>query len=168
MRLTRLILPTFAAAGLLTGATALAAGNFGLDAAAGNAIPHTTDIAALIGKFLQTALGFVGAIFLLITIYAGFLWMTAQGDEKKVGTAKTMITQAVAGMVVIAGAYAITSFVLGAVTGGTSTAPPTAQTSGTGSGTGSIGTKQKGEACTSGSDCAAPNICDIGNTNTCI
>jgi len=94
-----------------------AAGNFGLDTAAGSTIPKTTDLAQLIGKILQAALGFVGTLFLLLMVYAGFVYMTARGDEKKVSEAKKMIVGAVVGVVIIASAYAITSFVLSAATG---------------------------------------------------
>lgn len=167
MRLKRYLLPTAILAVLalaLVVAPDVLAQNYGLDAAAGKSIPKTTDIAAIVGRILKTLLGFVGTLFLLLMVYAGFLYMTARGDAKKVDTAKQLIISAIIGVVIIAGAYAITSFVLTAATGAGST-------SGSGSGAetpSTVGTKQKGEACTSGSDCAAPNICDIGGTNTCI
>jgi hypothetical protein len=44
------------------------------------------------------------AIFI---IYAGFLFVTSQGDPKKLETAKTTLTYAVIGGIVIIGAYAI-------------------------------------------------------------
>jgi len=53
----------------------------------------------------------VGAIFLLVMIYGGFTWMTAQGDEKKTTKAKEMIVAAIIGLVFILSAYLITAFI---------------------------------------------------------
>jgi len=120
MRLKRYLLPTallaVAVVALVVVPDALAQ-NFGLDTAAGSSIPKTKDIAKIIASILRAALGFVGTLFLLLMVYAGFLWMTARGDAKKVDQAKQLITGAIIGVVVIASAYAITSFVIGAATG---------------------------------------------------
>jgi len=51
-------------------------------------------------------------LFLTYLLYAGYHWMTAQGDEKKVDKAKDTITRAVIGLIVTVGAYAITYFVI--------------------------------------------------------
>lgn len=70
-----------------------------------NALPQI--IQAVISAFL----GLLGIIFLVLIIYAGFNWMTAQGDEEKVTVAKNTLTRAVIGLVIIVAAYAITYFV---------------------------------------------------------
>lgn len=67
---------------------------------------------------LQGALSLVGTIFLLLTVYAGFLWMTAQGNEEKVTKAKDIVTQTVIGLAITLGAYAITAFVTGKLASG--------------------------------------------------
>ena len=66
-----------------------------------------------IGFLIQAALSLLGIILVIIIIYAGFQWMTAQGDTDKVKTAKRMIYQAVIGMAVIMAASTITWFVIG-------------------------------------------------------
>ncbi len=66
----------------------------------------------MIGQIINVALGFLGIIFLVLMLYAGFLWMTAQGDEGKVKKAREMITQAIIGIVIITAAFAISNFVL--------------------------------------------------------
>ncbi len=71
------------------------------------------------GEFLQTKVGniigivlsFVGVIFLILTIYAGVLWMTAQGNDTQVAKAKDMLTNGIIGLVIVLAAYAITSFI---------------------------------------------------------
>lgn len=69
-------------------------------------------VLSLIGNLISTALGFVGIILLGILLYAGFLWMTAGGDTKKVDSARTMIKNGVIGIVIVGSAYAISSFVI--------------------------------------------------------
>ena len=68
-----------------------------------------TSIAAII----QGALSLVGTIFLILAVYAGILWMTASGNEEKVTKAKEIVTQAIIGLAITLGAYAITVFVTG-------------------------------------------------------
>ncbi|MDO8499845.1 MAG: hypothetical protein Q7S66_04260 [bacterium] len=60
---------------------------------------------------VRLAMGFLGLGFLVLTLYAGYLWMTAGGEEEKVATAKKLLTQAVIGLAIILSAYAITSYV---------------------------------------------------------
>lgn len=66
----------------------------------------------IVGSIINIVLGFLGIVFLVLMLYAGFQWMTAGGDEKKVDKARTMITQAIIGLVVIVAAFSISSFVL--------------------------------------------------------
>jgi uncharacterized membrane protein len=66
----------------------------------------------IVGSIINIVLGFLGIVFLVILLYAGFTWMTAQGDEGKVKNARSMISQAVVGLIVIVAAFAISNFVL--------------------------------------------------------
>ena len=50
-----------------------------------------------IGTLINIALSLLGVIFLLLTLYAGFLWMTAQGEEKQTTKARNIIVTAVVG-----------------------------------------------------------------------
>lgn len=52
-------------------------------------------------------LGLLGVIFLILIIYAGFQYMMAQGDDKKISAAKDMIWSAIIGIIIVIGAYAI-------------------------------------------------------------
>jgi hypothetical protein len=56
-------------------------------------------------------LGFVGVIFLVLTIFAGFTWMTAAGNTEDIEKAKKMLEAAIIGLVIVFSAYAITYFV---------------------------------------------------------
>lgn len=73
------------------------------------------DLSGLIGKIIGSLLGFLGVVFVVLMIYAGFLYMTAQGNEDQVTKAKDLIKNAVIGMVIISLAYAITTFVIGSI-----------------------------------------------------
>ncbi len=64
---------------------------------------------------INAILGLLGVIFLVLTLYAGFLWMTAAGNDEQVGKAKNILTTAIIGLIIIVAAYAITNFVLTAV-----------------------------------------------------
>jgi uncharacterized membrane protein YwzB len=85
--------------------------------AAGSAagIQTTKTLPAIIGAFIQQAMALLGVILVVLVIYAGFLWMTAQGNEEKIKKAKGIITSCVIGMIIIFAAYAITGFVVDAL-----------------------------------------------------
>jgi len=70
-------------------------------------------------KLINTALSFLGVIFLVLMIYGGFTWMTARGNDQAVDKAKDIITAAVIGIVIVVSAYAITYFVVSQLGAGT-------------------------------------------------
>lgn len=67
------------------------------------------------GSIINVVLGFLGILLLFYMLYAGFLWMTAGGDTKKVEKAQSIITQAIIGLLIIVAAFAISNFVLGSL-----------------------------------------------------
>lgn len=77
------------------------------------------NIAVFIGSYIiQPVLGVVGLIFLVLTIYAGVLWMTSSGNADMVKKAKEILTNSIIGLVIIAAAYAITAAVFSALSTG--------------------------------------------------
>jgi hypothetical protein len=70
----------------------------------------------------------VGILLLLLFLYAGFLWMTAQGDTDRVKKAKETIMNAAFGLIIIVAAYSASVFVLdqlsSALSGKNSTSVP--------------------------------------------
>jgi len=84
-------------------------------------ISSATDLPTIIGNIINVVLGFMGIVLLFYLLYGGFKWMTAGGDSKGVDEAKTMIRNAIIGLVIIVSSYAISNFVLSqllVVTGG--------------------------------------------------
>lgn len=65
-----------------------------------------------VAEVIKVVLGFLGVIFIILMLYAGFMWMTAAGNEEKIETAKKTMVAAIIGTAIILGAYAITFFVI--------------------------------------------------------
>ncbi|KKS12582.1 MAG: hypothetical protein UU69_C0030G0004 [Candidatus Magasanikbacteria bacterium GW2011_GWA2_41_55] len=60
-----------------------------------------------VARFINVFLGILGTIFIAYIVYAGYLWMTAGGEEEKTTQAKTHIRNAVIGLVIILLAFSI-------------------------------------------------------------
>ena len=72
----------------------------------------TTDIFQIIGNILNITFGFLGILLLVYFIYAGYLWMTAGGSPEQVEKARTIMKNAVIGLIIIVSAFAISNFIL--------------------------------------------------------
>lgn len=91
-----------------------------LQAAAGDegaGLGNPRDPRLMVADVIRVVLEFLGIIFLALTIYAGFLWMTAGGNEERVTKSKSLLFQAVIGLVIILAAYSITLFAIKIATG---------------------------------------------------
>lgn len=66
----------------------------------------------IITRIINAALGLLGIIATVLILYAGFLWMTAGGNEDKITKARGILFAAVIGLIIILSAYAIASYVL--------------------------------------------------------
>ncbi|OGL88884.1 hypothetical protein A3H75_01975 [Candidatus Uhrbacteria bacterium RIFCSPLOWO2_02_FULL_51_9] len=97
--------------------TTHAAGDYGLRATAEVAgLDTNSNLPQVVGKMVGAGLSLLGLVFLGLMLFGGFRWMTARGEEKPVTQAKDTITNAIIGIAIVVGAYAITDFVLKAVT----------------------------------------------------
>ncbi len=63
------------------------------------------------GQIIGLVLSFVGVLFLILMIYAGLTWMTAGGNQEQVKKARSLMINAILGLIVVMGAYAITAFI---------------------------------------------------------
>lgn len=72
-----------------------------------------TAILDRVGGVVGLILSFVGIIFLILTVYAGLMWMTAQGNAGQVDKAKDLLINAIIGLVIVTAAYSITIFIGG-------------------------------------------------------
>jgi hypothetical protein len=63
------------------------------------------------GRLIRYALSSLGAITLLMAIYAGFTWLTSAGNEEKITTAKKTLSYAGIGLIIILTSYTFVSFI---------------------------------------------------------
>jgi uncharacterized iron-regulated membrane protein len=75
------------------------------------------NLTTLIGSLVKSAIGLLGIVFLILIVYAGYLWMTARGDEKVVTKAKDTLQRAIIGLIIVVAAYAITTFLFTRISG---------------------------------------------------
>lgn len=73
------------------------------------------NVQSLAGKLIQNVLGLIGIVALILILYAGFLWMTSQGQSEKIKKAKDIMIYAVIGIFVVFAAYSILKFVFGII-----------------------------------------------------
>ena len=69
------------------------------------------DIRETAARIINIGLGLLGIIMVGLILYAGFLYMTAVGNDEQITTAKKYITNAIIGLVIILSAFAIVQFV---------------------------------------------------------
>jgi hypothetical protein len=98
-----------------------ASGGYGLDQVPSE-LPRD-DIAVIIVRVISYITGAVGIILLVMLIYGGVLYMTSAGSEDQAKKAKSVLTYAIIGIVIVALSFAITQFIVGALTGGSGTNP---------------------------------------------
>ena len=68
--------------------------------------------AVVISWIIKVILGLLGVIFIVLIIYAGFMWMTSAGNEDAISKAKKTIIAAIVGLAIVLFAYMITIFVI--------------------------------------------------------
>ena len=66
----------------------------------------------LVGQIISQILALLGVLFLALTVYAGYRWMMARGNEQEVEKAKETLKTGVIGMGIMLGAYAISNLVV--------------------------------------------------------
>lgn len=71
----------------------------------------TQPVQNTVGNIIQVALTMVGTIFFILMVYAGYIWMTARGEEEKITKAREIIIAAIIGLALIVAAYAVTNFI---------------------------------------------------------
>lgn len=83
----------------------------GPNSAGYSASTDANTIAELIGKVTFVVLSLLGIIFVSLTVYAGYLWLTSAGNSEQVKKAQDILKSSVLGIFVILGAFLITTLV---------------------------------------------------------
>jgi|APSaa5957512622_1039677.scaffolds.fasta_scaffold129382_1 hypothetical protein len=94
-------------------AAGLGSANSVAGSVAGKAGVTEKNIEDVVGTGINAALSLVGLIFLILMVYAGYLWMTARGEEETIKKAQKIIISTIIGLIITLSAYAITKFVTG-------------------------------------------------------
>jgi len=68
------------------------------------------DIRILVLKIIRIALSFIGLIFFGLTIFAGFQYMTAAGNQDQTKKALALLKNAIIGLIIILMSWAITQY----------------------------------------------------------
>ena len=71
----------------------------------------TTDPSVVIGRIINFVMLLIGTLALIMIIYGGFLWMTSQGNDAKVKTARAILLWTSAGILIIYMAYVLVHFI---------------------------------------------------------
>lgn len=66
----------------------------------------------IIAEVIKDILSVLALIFVVLSVYAGYLWMTAGGNDEQVGKAKTIIRDVIIGLIITLSAYAAAYYAL--------------------------------------------------------
>lgn len=69
------------------------------------------DPRAIAAVIIRIFMSLLGILFICYIVYAGFIWMTAAGNDERIEKAKSTLRAGVIGIGIIIGAFAIASFV---------------------------------------------------------
>lgn len=73
---------------------------------------NTPDLKQTAVNIVNLVLGFLGLIAVVIILIGGFKWMTAGGNDEKVGEAKKLLIAGLIGLVIILLAWGIATWVI--------------------------------------------------------
>ena len=105
-KITKIVTTILVSLVVLTATTpALAAVDWGLSYAT-NVGLGTHELRSVAVNVIQTLLGMLGVLALVIVLIGGFKWMTSAGNEEGVSSAKKTIAAGIVGLVIIFFAYA--------------------------------------------------------------
>lgn len=86
--------------------------SIGEDAYGEGGLRPERDIREILAYYLKIFLGFLGLIFVIIILSAGFKWMTAAGNKEKIEEAMSQLKAGAIGLGIILASYAIAKFVI--------------------------------------------------------
>ena len=66
-----------------------------------------SDVATIVGRVINSLLGLLGIVFMVLVIYAGYLWMMSEGNAAQIDRAKKIMVNAVIGLLVVFASWAI-------------------------------------------------------------
>lgn len=70
------------------------------------------DPRVIAASLINVILGFLGIIAVVIVLMGGFRWMTAGGNEDKIGEARGLLSAGVIGLIIILASWGLAQFVV--------------------------------------------------------
>lgn len=70
------------------------------------------DPTTIIATVINTVVGLVGVIAVVLILLGGFRWMTSGGNEENIAKAKGLLTSAIIGLFIVLASYTIANFVI--------------------------------------------------------
>ncbi len=77
-----------------------------------NPLGDITSPQLLIGKLIDSVLGIVGSIALLMFIFGGLTWMTSGGSAEKIKKGRDIIVWSAIGLIIIFASYGLVKFLI--------------------------------------------------------
>lgn len=74
--------------------------------------PAIYDPRIILGNIIKAAMGFIGAVALILFIYGGLTIMISQGSSESIKKGKNIMIWAAIGIIIIFSSYAIVSFII--------------------------------------------------------
>ncbi len=130
------------------------------------------EFSLVVAGVINQVLTLIGAVFVVLFIYAGVSWMISGGTEDKINKAKKTMTYAIIGLLVIIAAYSITYFITLAIEQsgtGEQTAPTStsnACNAAGGSCTNALSCTNAGGSIYPSTDCSQDQVCCLAPTPT--
>lgn len=72
----------------------------------------TKPLEEVIGGYIKIALILVGVLFTALTFYGGYIWFIARDDEEEAKRARSIISMALIGLIIVLAAYFVTYFIV--------------------------------------------------------
>ncbi|MFA5420452.1 MAG: Ig-like domain-containing protein [Patescibacteria group bacterium] len=92
--------------------TVLASGDsFGVETVDETIVLKSDNPIKMVVRIINITLSILGIISVVIILFAGFLWMTSEGNEEKIDKAKRILKNAVIGLIIILSAWGIVTFI---------------------------------------------------------
>jgi hypothetical protein len=73
------------------------------------------DLPELVARIIQWVIGIIGVVLVALFVYGGVVYATSIGNEERVETGKKVMLYAIIGVLIIAIAFAVSSYVIQAL-----------------------------------------------------
>lgn len=84
---------------------------FGINTVDNQLVLEKSDPRQVVARIINIFLGLMGLIAVSLIIFAGFTWMTSEGNEEKISKAKGILKSATIGLFIIMSAWGIVTFI---------------------------------------------------------